>query len=101
MINLLDQTIETVLNQSWRSTLDKPSIEFTVPDEEWRNRVRGSAAGVHLNVYLYELRENRDFRRAEWDMIVDPDARMAGPAQPPAYIDCNYLVSAWSAAEDT
>jgi hypothetical protein len=55
---------------------------------------------MRLNVYLYEVRENRTFRRAEWDPIALPDRTVALSA-PPVYLDCHFLISAWSATEDT
>jgi uncharacterized protein DUF4255/carboxypeptidase family protein len=55
---------------------------------------------MRLNIYLYEIRENRNFRRAEWDQIALPD-RTVVLSQPPVYLDCHYLISAWSSAEDS
>ncbi len=101
MLNLVDNLILRLLDTGWTTTPPpvKPSFFFTVPDGEWQTRVR-ARTGLQLNIYLYEIRENRDFRRAAWDNLPLPDRTMV-LSQPPAYIDCHYLISAWSATEDS
>jgi hypothetical protein len=101
MLNLLDQTILAVLDQGWTATPppDKPGFFFTVPDEDWRTTVK-QGVGERLNIYLYEFRENREYRRAEWDAITLSD-RTTVLSHPPAYFDCHYLISAWSPVEDS
>ncbi len=99
MLKLLDQVIQTVLSNGW-ALPPKPLFSFSVPDGDWVKRVKADLANRRVNIYLYEVRENRDFRRASWD-----DVALAGggfvPSMPPAYFDCHYLVSAWSPADDT
>src|SRR6185369_1073236 len=46
------------------------------------------------------VRENRDFRRASWDNVPVTTNTVA-LSQPPVYLDCHYLISAWSATDDT
>jgi hypothetical protein len=101
MLNLLDLTLRQVLDSGWTPTPppSKPGFYFTVPDDAWQTRVKADNT-VRLNLYLFEVRENRDFRRAEWDTVPDSSATTV-LSQPPVYLDCHYLVSAWSPAEDT
>jgi hypothetical protein len=101
MLNLLDLTLRQVLDSGWTTAPPptKPGFFFTVPDDAWQTRVRTDNA-LRLNLYLYEVRENRDFRRAEWDTL-PASATTTVLSQPPVYLDCHYLVSAWSPAEDT
>jgi hypothetical protein len=101
MLNLVDNVISTVLDSGWTTTPPpaKPGFFFTVPDENWQTKVK-AGLGIRLNVYLYEVRENRNFRRAEWDTLKLPGGT-AVLSQPPVYLDCHYLISAWSAAEDS
>lgn len=101
MLNLLDQTIRTVLDTGWTAAPPpaKPGFYFTIPDADWQTRVK-AGVGNRLNIYLYEVRENRDFRRAEWDVILLP-GNTAVQSRPPAYFDCHYLISAWSPVEDS
>jgi len=100
MLNLLDQTIQAVLDTGWTTTPPpaKPGFFFTIPDEDWLTKVK-SALGLRLNIYLYEIRENKDFRRPEWDVIPLPGNTVT-LSHPPVYCDCHYLISAWSPTED-
>jgi hypothetical protein len=99
VLNLVDTLIQTILNTGWSSPPPKPGFFFTIPDSGWRTKVL-TGTGTRLNIYLYEIRENRSFRRAEWDPIALPD-RSVVLSQPPVYLDCHYLISAWSASEDS
>lgn len=101
MLELVDTLIETILDTGWTTTPPpaKPELHFTVPDQGWRTRVL-AGVGMRLNIYLYEMRENRNFRRAEWDSIPLPD-RTVVLSHPPVYLDCHYLISAWSSTEDS
>jgi hypothetical protein len=101
MLNLLDLTLRQVLDSGWTSAPPppKPGFFFTVPNDAWQTRVRTDNT-PRLNLYLYEVRENRDHRRAAWDTLAT-SATTTIQSQPPVYLDCHYLVSAWSPAEDT
>ena len=101
MLNLVDNLILKVLDTGWTTSPPpaKPGFYFTIPDEDWQAKVKAGTA-FRLNIYLYEMRENRDFRRAAWDNVELAD-RSVALSQPPAYIDCHYLISAWSPAEDS
>jgi hypothetical protein len=99
MLNLLDDLILKVLDTGWTSPLAKPSFFFTVPDSDWKTKVK-TRTGLQLNIYLYEVRENREFRRAAWDKAELADHSVV-LSQPPVYLDCHYLISAWSATEDS
>jgi hypothetical protein len=98
MLKLLDQTIRNVLDTGWGAAPAKPGFYFTIPDEEWRQKVQGDQ--LRLNIYLYEISENRSLGRAEWDVVPGP-SQQSVRSRPPAYIDCHYLISAWSPAEDS
>jgi hypothetical protein len=91
--------IQTILDTGWTAPPAKPGFFFTIPDQGWRTKVL-AGVGMRLNIYLYEVRENRNFRRAEWDPIALPD-RTVALSQPPVYLDCHYLISAWSSTEDS
>ncbi len=101
MLKEVDSTILKLLDTGWTTTPPpvKPGFFFTVPDEDWLTKVK-AGTGLRLNIYLYELRENRDFRRAAWDNVELADHSVV-LSQPPVYLDCHYLISAWSSAEDS
>jgi hypothetical protein len=96
MLNFLDNVIDRILDTGWVTPPAKPDRSFAIPDETFQN----SVATLTLNIYLTEIRENRDFRRANWDTIPLPD-RTTALSQPPAYFDCHYLISAWSAVQES
>ncbi len=98
MLNLLDQVIRTVLDLAWSAPPAKPDFYFAVPDEGWRQRVKQGIRD-RLDIYLYEVRENRDLRRAPWDVIELADGT-AVSSQPPSYVDVHYLISSWSRIAD-
>lgn len=99
MLDLVDELILRILNNDWFPQSSKPHFYFTVPDEAWQSKVK-SGSGLYLNVYLYEVSENRNFRRASWDNIELSDGSVA-LSQPPTYLDCHYLISAWSTTENS
>src|SRR5262245_54893015 len=101
MLDLLDNLIATVLDTGWIATPPpaKPGFFFSVPDEDWRAKVN-EGLGLRLNIYLYEMRENRDFHRSSWD-VVELSDRSAVLSMPPIYFDCHYMISAWSPSEDS
>lgn len=96
MFYQLDQVLETILNNAWLAPPSPPNIDFGVPDERWHTKIM-SETGQWLNIYLYEIQENRQFRRSHWDVIEQPN-RTATAVAPPVYYDCHYLISAWSTA---
>ena len=95
MLDLLDRVIDRVLDTGWVGT-PKPERSFDIPDDSFRTRT----TVLTLNIYLVEIRENKDHRRGNWDFIPLPD-RTTVLSQPPAYFDCHYLISAWSAVQRT
>jgi Pvc16 N-terminal domain/Carboxypeptidase regulatory-like domain len=99
MLNLVDNLVAKLLDTGWTTPPAKPEFFFTIPDAAWLARVKGGQ-GLRLNIYLYEVRENRDFRRASWDNVPLANNTVA-LSQPPVYLDCHYLISAWSPTEDS
>jgi hypothetical protein len=52
-----------------------------------------------LNLFLYDVRENLERRNREWTMQRQENGT-AIKTQPPARVDCSYLITAWSNADD-
>lgn len=99
MLALVDNLILKLLDDGWTSPPAKPSFFFAIPDSDWQTKVK-MRTGLQLNIYLYEIKENREFRRSTWDNVPLPD-RTVALSQPPVYLDCHYLISAWSPTEDS
>jgi Pvc16 N-terminal domain/Carboxypeptidase regulatory-like domain len=72
-------------------------IGFQPPEGEWRRHV-GSVKKA-LNVYLVDLRENRMLRSNERVERVENGVAFREPA--PVRVNAHYLVTAWSAAEES
>jgi hypothetical protein len=74
-------------------------IGFQPPDQEWRTVVSGLGTRNALNVYLFELRENRKLRTNERVREIENGIATDTPA--PRRVDCHYLITAWSPASET
>lgn len=95
--------LDTLLFRLLRWRVDELSadaqVRFQPPDDDWRTTVPGitNAAGdpaPSLNVYLFDLRENRKLRSNERARSVVGDDGWETP--PARRVDCHYLISAWS-----
>jgi hypothetical protein len=97
MIDALDKLLEYLLGKELKLTGDG-QIGFQPPDEMWRQTVAGLSTDA-LNVYLFDLRENRKLRSNERVRSITNGQASETPA--PARLDCHYLISAWSPAEQS
>jgi len=99
MIALLDQLLFRLFRSRIVGLSADPQVRFQPPDDDWRAAVPtiADASGhpaVSLNVYLFDLRENRKLRHNERERTdIGFDSYIT---QPPRRVDCHYLISAWS-----
>ena len=100
MIDLLDNLIRQILVSGIGGGFTAAQIGFQPPNADWRTVVNGIVVGGNpansLNVYLFDLRENRKLRSNERIRTVSNGMVMEEAA--PARLDCHYLISAWSPA---
>lgn len=68
------------------------------PDDAWEGGLSGIAPQRALNVYLADMRENRELRSNERVTVAQAGVRRLEPA--PMRVDCHYLISAWSPSTD-
>ena len=94
MYQLVDEVIRTVLDSGWPVDPPKPVFSFQTPDDTFESFVNNQAQPV-VNLFLYDGRENRDMRRAEWDTL-ELAPGVTTLSQPPAFINCYYLITAWA-----
>jgi hypothetical protein len=89
MIDDLDKSIRTLLMRDLG--ISNLKVSFESPDAEFRPRVEPPA----LDLFLYDLRENRDLRSNEivTERVQYYNKVLARPA--PVRVDCSYLVTAW------
>lgn len=95
MFDALDETLKKLLIQEIPVKKNEIDIVFDQPNSEWSARVSKPT----LNVYLYEISENRSLRGSE--QLVKrplPDGNVE-IRRNPVRVDLYYLVTAWSKNE--
>src|SRR6476620_8932007 len=99
MIDYLDTLLHRLFRNSIVELTSDAQVRFQPPDEDWRallptiTDALGNPANS-LNVYLADLRENRQLRsNARERTVVDRDVFEEPPAR---RVDCHYLISSWS-----
>jgi hypothetical protein len=89
----LDEALRTLLQRELTGTgFDGIAVAFEAPDREWAATVTQPT----LNLFLYDLRENRQRRKAGWDGSSNGEARIE--TRPPLWLDASYTLSAFSRA---
>lgn len=90
----LDETIRQLLIQ--RIPIDPAEIDvsFEAPDREWSGRLSRPT----VNCFLYDVRENHEFRETDWK--VERKNGSATRTKAPVRIDATYQVSAWARAPE-
>jgi len=96
VIDDLDRTIELVLRHGLPSSLASVAITFATPDDQFPPQ---SVTPPAIDVFLYDIRENRELRSNEWVLERRSDGT-AAKEPPPLRVECSYLVTAW-ASEST
>jgi len=69
------------------------TVSLEPPRRAWARR---PPEGALVNAYLYDVREDVDGRKADWDDIRDERGRVVGRQPPPRRYELSYLVSAWA-----
>jgi hypothetical protein len=99
MIELLDRALRTLF-LTVPGLHHESQIRFQPPDDRWRAAVTNlQVAGqpaMSLNVYLTELRQDRERRSTERPRTIENGRVVERLA--PGWIECAYLISAWSPA---
>jgi hypothetical protein len=89
MFQDLDETLKSILDDGTApAELQSADVSFEPPDKNF------APAVPTVNLFLYEIRENRELRDPE------PIIRQVGPTfvrrMPPMRVACTYLVTTWS-----
>jgi len=103
MIDDLDRTIENLIHHELRVANGEIAISFNQPTGEWSSKLGNQPT---LNFYLYDIRENAPLRRSQWQQVTN--GHNGEPPRPgrvqlkrtPLLMDCFYMVSAWSPADE-
>jgi Pvc16 N-terminal domain len=98
MIDDLDRSLENLLRQELPPELvSQVSISFAPPDGTFPPP---SVALPAIDLFLYDLRENRDLRDGEWRVERQSDGTTLRKT-PPVRIDCSYLITTWPSNSST
>jgi hypothetical protein len=98
MIHHLDNLLRHLFLAQIAELASADQVGFQPPDEEWRGHV-ANLEGNALDIYLADLRENRQLRSNERVRAVHNGMVSETPA--PRRVDCHYLITAWIPAEVT
>jgi hypothetical protein len=92
MIDDLDKSIENLLKRELPPELvSQITISFATPDGDFPPT---SVTLPAIDLFLYDIRENRDLRDNEWRVERQSDG--SAVRRPPLVrVDCSYLVTAW------
>ena len=101
MIDHLNNLLRDLFMAQIDQITDEAQVRFQPPDDDWRSyvstlNVEGDPVNA-LNVYLFDLRENRK-RRSNARVRVGVESGQVVQAPAPARVDFHYLVTAWSPA---
>jgi hypothetical protein len=97
MIDDLDRTLEELLRRELPPELvGQVTISFATPDDQFPP---SSVSLPAIDLFLYDLRENRELRTNEWQ--VERRDGTATRKRPPARVDCSYLITAWASDSST
>jgi hypothetical protein len=98
MIDHLDNLLRQLFISEIPVITSAGQVRFQPPDDSWRTYVSGLNK-VALNLYAFDVRENRSLRSNERVRTVNDGLVNETPA--PRRIDCHYLITAWSPAQET
>jgi len=92
MFDDLDRTLEELLKHGLPPALvETVDITFAAPDSQFPPAAVTLPA---INLFLYDVRENRELRSTEW--IIERRSDGSATRQRPAVrVDCSYIVTAW------
>lgn len=90
MISDLDETIRQLLMKKGHLDPSEVDISFDMPDREWS----ASISKPTVNVYLYDIHENRELRDNDW--TVTSQNGVATRRKNPVRVDISYLITAWT-----
>lgn len=98
MIDDLDRSLENLLKRELPPELvAQVTISFATPDGQFPP---ASVALPAIDLFLYDVRENRDLRDGEWRIERQSDGTAVRKA-PPVRVDCSYLITAWPSDSST
>lgn len=91
MLADLDETVRDLLKRELeRHGFDGVDVAFEAPNKEWS----ASLSMPTVNLFLYDLREAKDFKPIDWEPRQANGKR--ADSRPPLRLDASYAVTAWT-----
>jgi|SRR6185369_294792 len=98
MIDDLDKSLENLLKRELPQELvSQVTISFATPDGQFPPP---SVSLPAIDLFLYDVRENRELRDGEWQVEHQEDSTLKRKG-PPVRVDCSYLITAWPSSGST
>jgi hypothetical protein len=99
MLDDLDATLAKLLEQELAGTVGSQlAISFLPPGSDFPP---STVAPPALNLFLYDVREDRDVRTGDWQLVRDDNGSPTGRRPPALQIECSYLITAWPSSSST
>jgi hypothetical protein len=91
MINDIDTALADLLKQEMPIKNNEVDLEFFQPKREWAARLNRPT----LNLFLYELHENIELRRRDWQQTANSTHQQTKRPMPHR-VDLHYMITAWA-----
>jgi hypothetical protein len=95
MINDLDESLRQLLIEEALLSPAEVDISFDIPTREWSTPVTRPT----VNLYLYDMRENRQLRETYWDTEAAEEGRVR-LSRRPVRIDLSYMITCWTSTPE-
>jgi hypothetical protein len=89
----LDDVDASLAAMLTRQLPDGTTVSFEAPSPAWADAPPGKQV---VNAFLYDIREEREGRGADWEDVRDEHGRVIGRQPPPRRYELSYLVTAWA-----
>ena len=92
MIDELDEVLRKFLIRELPIKKNEVDIKFEQPKREWSSRLNRPT----LNLFLYDVRENRELRQAQPTWQVERHNGSVTRRLKPVRVDLHYMITAWT-----
>jgi hypothetical protein len=97
MLTDLDETLKQLLVQKAGLDPAEVDISFDIPTRDWS--AGSAAARPTVNLYLYDIRENRELRETYWDQQMNGNGTVTLKRNP-VRVDVSYMITCWTSTTE-
>ena len=91
MLSDLDETLKQLLIRNGDLNPAEVDISFDIPTRDWSTPVTKPT----VNLYLYDIRENRELRETYWEEEYKGDGSVK-LTRGPVRLDISYMLTCWT-----